>query len=101
MSVFYYIGVILIWGTTWFGIKIGLEDLNPIYSLGIRFLFAGIILLLFILIKYKGIPEESKDIKLILLLTFFSYTVPYALVYWGEQFIFSDLTSVIFARGSN
>jgi drug/metabolite transporter (DMT)-like permease len=43
----------LIWGSTWLGIKIGLEDSPPFLSAGFRFLIATAFL--FIWAKKKGI----------------------------------------------
>ena len=92
-----YISICFIWGTTWLAIKVGYDDLTPFFGLGIRFLISGLILLGFLIIKYNKIPEESKDIKLIIYLSTLSFIVPYTLIYWGEQFIYSDIASVIFA----
>jgi len=92
-----YILMCLIWGTTWMAIKIGLNDLNPFFSLGMRYLSAGIFMLFYIMIAYRKIELDRKDFKLIVYITMFNFILPYSLVYWGAQFIFSDLTSVIFA----
>ena len=92
-----YIFLCFIWGTTWMAIKIGLKDLTPFFSLGLRYLIAGIFMLVYILTIHRKITVEKKQWKLIFLITLFNFIIPYGLVYWGEQFIFSDLTAVIFA----
>jgi len=78
-------------------IKIGLNDLTPFFSLGIRYLVAGSSLALYLWIVDRKIIFEKQHLRLLILITLFNYIVPYSLVYWGEQFIYSDLTSVIFA----
>ena len=78
-------------------IKIGLNDLTPFFSLGMRYLVAGSSLGLYLWMVDKRITFEKKHLKLVILVTLFNYIVPYSLVYWGEQFIYSDLSSVIFA----
>ncbi|OGC81084.1 MAG: hypothetical protein A2W07_03540 [candidate division Zixibacteria bacterium RBG_16_43_9] len=87
----------LIWGSTWLGIKIGLEDSPPFLSAGFRFLIAT--LFLFIWAKKKGIKfsEYKAQAFKILIPGFFMYYLSYSLVYWGEQYINSGLTAVLFA----
>lgn len=87
----------LIWGTTWMFIKIGLDDLTPFFSLGLRYLAAGAVLGIYLLISEKKITFEKQHFKLIIYITFLNFMIPYALVYWAEQYIYSDLTCVIFA----
>jgi drug/metabolite transporter (DMT)-like permease len=92
-----YILICLIWGSTWMVIKIGLEGMTPFLSASLRFAVASIILYTIILIKGISIPttREAKWFFLIVALT--SFSIPFALVYWGEQRISSGLTSVLFA----
>jgi len=87
----------LIWGSTWLGIKIGLEDSPPFLSAGFRFLIATTFL--FFWAKKKGIRfSDYKDQAFkILIPGFFMYYLSYSLVYWGEQYINSGLTAVLFA----
>ncbi len=92
-----YLLICLIWGSTWLAIRIGLDSLTPIFSAGLRFLSAAIFV--FIMMKFRRISlqKDSNSIKLYLILGIFSFIIPYGLVYWGEQFIPSGLTSIIFA----
>ncbi len=92
-----YIILCLIWGTTWMGIKIGLDDLNPFLSLGIRFLIASGCIGGYLLLRDRTPLFRREQIGLILWITLFNYIFPYSLVYWGEQFIHSNLTAVIYA----
>lgn len=87
----------LVWGTTWMAIKVGLEDLTPMFSLSLRLLISGIILLLFILIKEKKFTYDKSQFKIIVYLTLFNFSIPYMLVYWGELYIYSDLAAIILA----
>ncbi|MGB7296705.1 MAG: EamA family transporter [Candidatus Aminicenantales bacterium] len=91
--------ICLIWGTTFLVIKIGLEDLPPFLAVGLRFLMAGLVLSFYLLLAQDrvALPKGRENLKFIISLTLLNYLVPYALVYWGEQFISSGLTSVIFA----
>ncbi len=92
-----YITLCLIWGNTWMAIKIGLSDLTPFFSLGVRYLIAGICLGAFLFLKDRTILIKKDQVKLIFLITFLNYIIPYSLVYWAEQHIYSNLTAVIYA----
>ncbi|MEW6653593.1 MAG: EamA family transporter [Bacteroidota bacterium] len=92
-----YILICLLWGSTWLAIRLGLDSLTPVYSAGIRFTFASVLIL--ILMKYKRIQlqKDSLSVKLYFILAYFSFVIPFGLVYWAEQFIPSGLASIIFA----
>jgi drug/metabolite transporter (DMT)-like permease len=95
--VFAYLLACLIWGTTWLAIRVGLEDLTPLVSGGYRFILAS--LLIFVLMKIRKIPLETDkiSIRLYLMMAFFSFSIPFSFVYWGEQYVPSGLASVLFA----
>jgi drug/metabolite transporter (DMT)-like permease len=87
----------LIWGSTWMAIRVGLDSLTPFISVGLRFSFAALFILIFMKIKGMKIQMDRLSIKLYLQMAFFSFVIPYGLVYWGEQYIPSGLASVLFA----
>ena len=87
----------LIWGSTWMAIRLGLDSLTPFISIGLRFSFASIFILIFMKIKGMKIQVDKLSIKLYFQMGFFSFVIPYGLVYWGEQYIPSGLASVLFA----
>lgn len=94
-KVIFYSIMCLIWGTTWMAIKVGLEDLTPVFSLSLRLLISGVLLLFFILVKEKRFSYDKNQFKIIAYLTLFNYIVPYVLIYWGELHIYSDLAAII------
>jgi drug/metabolite transporter (DMT)-like permease len=91
-----YIIISLIWGSTWLAIRIGLESLTPFLSAGLRFLVAALVIYLLMLIKKLPIQKDKIAVKLYFLMGFFSFIIPFGLVYWGQQFIASGLASVLF-----
>lgn len=86
-----------IWGSTWIAIKFGLEALTPFFSAGIRFILASIFI--FILMRVRGISLQTDKvaIRLYLLMGFFSFVIPFGLVYWAQQFVPSGMAAVLFA----
>ncbi|HZW37725.1 MAG TPA: EamA family transporter [Ignavibacteriaceae bacterium] len=91
-----YILVCLIWGTTWFAIRISLNDLTPFLSAGIRFIVASVIIYIIMLIKGYKLQLDKIAVRLYLVMGFFSFMIPFGLVYWGEQFVPSGLAAVLF-----
>jgi drug/metabolite transporter (DMT)-like permease len=92
-----YIIICLIWGSTWIAIKLGLDSLTPLISAGLRFTLASI--LIFVILQFRGktLQKDTASIKIYFFLGYFSFVIPFWLVYWSEQFIPSGLASVLFA----
>lgn len=87
----------LIWGTTWLGIKIGLEFYPPFFSLAIRFGLSGPLFLLIMRLRGEKIPWEWRYQPFFMTVGFLSFIVSYGVVYWSEQYITSGLAAVLFA----
>lgn len=87
----------LVWGSTWLAIKIGLTSMPPFLGAGIRFFLASIILFIIIKVKKIEIPMTPDARRLYLVLVVFSFTIPFAFVYWAEQYIPTGLASILFA----
>lgn len=87
----------LIWGLTWVAIKIGLADLPPFLSAGVRFALASAILWPAVLWRRTPLPDNWPEYRKILTPGVFIYGLNYALVYWGEQYIGAGLSAILFA----
>jgi drug/metabolite transporter (DMT)-like permease len=85
--------LVLIWSSTWVAIKIGLDDMPPLLSAGIRFAIAGGGLLL--LAKAMKRPLQT-DAVLATTLGLLPFATAYGLIYWGEQYVPSGLAAVLF-----
>lgn len=94
-KIFVWLLLCLIWGTTWFFIKIGLDDLPPISFAGLRFTLA--LLLLFILIKIQKIPlpKTKNEWKILCVTGILQFSINYSLVFWSEKYISSGLAAVL------
>ena len=89
--------ICLIWGSSWAAVKIGIESIPPLLSLGIRLTLASIILGLIVFVKHLPVPREYKFWKLVLIMVFTSFSVPFVLIYWAQLQVGSGLASVLFA----
>jgi drug/metabolite transporter (DMT)-like permease len=88
-----YGSLVLIWSSTWVAIKIGLEDVPPLLSAGVRFAIAGAGLLA--LARALDRPLRT-DATLATLLGLLPFAAAYGLIYWGEQYVPSGLAAVLF-----
>lgn len=92
-----YIIVCLVWGTTWLFIKLGLNDLTPFFSAGLRFAVASLVFGIVIAVKKYPVHNDKNARLLYLYNALFSFIIPFGLVYWGGQFIASGLSAIMFA----
>lgn len=92
-----FIVISIIWGSTWLAIKIGLESVPPFFAVAIRFTLAALILFIIMRIRGERLPVDRTSVFLYLILAVLSFSFPFALVYWGEQYIASGLASILFA----
>lgn len=89
-----YAILVLVWSSTWVSIKIGLDDLPPLFGAGIRFALAGIVLLAGAAAVKRSITQT--DWRLAALLGALPFATTYGLIYWAEQYVPSGLAAVLF-----
>jgi putative membrane protein PagO len=77
-------------------IKLGLRGAPPMTAVAIRFIIAAILVFFIIAVRRKRIPRTPEFLYLSLFLSVFHLALPYVLVYWGEQYVSSGLTAVLF-----
>lgn len=85
------------WGTTWIGIKIAVETVPPLTSAGIRFLITFPLFIAFAYFKKEPLffPKEKRAFFWTIVI--FYFVLPYFLINYGEQFVSSGLTALIFS----
>ena len=86
-----------VWGSTWLAIKVGLGSLPPITFAGIRFVIASSLLASYAIAKRVQFPKDANSWRVMLFLSLSQIAVPYALAFWGEQYMTAGLTSLLFA----
>ena len=86
--------VCIIWGTTYFGIKIALESIPPFLMGGLRYLVAGVILALILRAQGRALPGRAMW-RTLFVLGFFMLLLGNGGVVYGEQFVPSGLTAVL------
>ncbi|MCX6829923.1 MAG: EamA family transporter [candidate division Zixibacteria bacterium] len=97
MAILIYTLLCLIWGSTWMAIKVGLEDSPPLWSAGLRFVIAGLMVLVISRFRSAKFPRSWKELGKVAIPGIFMYGLSYMLVYRSEVYIDSALTAVLFA----
>ncbi|MGH7706544.1 MAG: DMT family transporter [Vulcanimicrobiaceae bacterium] len=91
-----YIGICVIWGTTWLAIKVGLQFAPPITSVGARFALAGLALLAVAVLRGETRPLRALPWKLVAIMASCLFGLNYVLTYVAEQGLASGLTAILF-----
>ncbi|MFQ5603140.1 MAG: EamA family transporter [bacterium] len=88
--------VCIFWGTTYLAIRIGVEVFPAAIFAGIRFLIAGVLFLVFLLIRGYKLPvgRELLDITIVGIALL---TIANGIVVWAEQWVPSGLAALIVA----
>jgi drug/metabolite transporter (DMT)-like permease len=86
-----------VWGTTWAVIRVGLRGIPPITGVALRFALASAVLLAFVPVFGVKLGRDPYERRLWWANAFLSFTIPYGILYWAEQWLPSGLAAVIFA----
>jgi drug/metabolite transporter (DMT)-like permease len=85
-----------VWGTTWLAIRIGLETVPPLLSAGVRCCLAAVVLYGIVRVRSVQMPWTRNAWNVYLSLGILTICIPFALIYWGQQFIPTGLSSILF-----
>lgn len=92
-----YVLTIIIWGSTWIGIKFQLGTVDPMVSVVYRFALSSVILLVFCRLRGLSLKFSLKDHGFMALLGLLLFSVNYWLVYVAEVHLTSGLVAVLFS----
>ncbi len=92
-----YVITILVWGSTWLGIKYQLGSVDPMISVVYRFGLAAVLLFAFCFFKRLNLKFSLKEHLFMALLGALLFSLNYWLVYVAEQYLTSGLVAVLFS----
>jgi drug/metabolite transporter (DMT)-like permease len=92
-----YVMLCLIWGSTWLVIKVGYGGLGPFNVASVRFFIAGVVLACILPLFRARWPSTRAEWLLVIWVGLVLFAADYGLIYWGEQYLDSGLTSILFA----
>lgn len=91
-----FASVILIWSTTWYGIKLQTNGTPPAISVGLRFTLASLLLFAYLLATRQH-RIEWRALRLVLLQGLAFFGVTYVLEYSAMQYLTSGLAALLFS----
>lgn len=93
----FYLLTVLIWGSTWLGIKFQLGVVDPIVSVTYRFALASILLLVWCAAKNMNMRFSLREHAFMLLQGMLLFGFNYLCFYEAELYVTSGLAAVIFS----
>lgn len=96
-NILFYFATILIWGSTWIGIKLQLGVVDPMVSVGYRFTLAALILIVWCRIRQLPMQFTAGEHMFIALQGTFLFAINYLFFYLAELYVASGLAAVIFS----
>ncbi len=91
------LALILIWGSTWAAIRIGLQGIPPFTGIALRFALASAALLAVAFAIRIPLGRNRLERRLWLVNTVLTFSLSYGIVYWSEQYVPSGLAAILFA----
>ncbi|MBW1635009.1 MAG: EamA family transporter [Deltaproteobacteria bacterium] len=96
-NLLFYLLVVLIWGSSWIGIKLQLGTVEPMASVTYRFGLASVILLIWCRIRGLNMRFSLQEHGFMLLQGVLLFCLNYILFYIAELHVTSGLAAVIFS----
>ena len=88
---------VVIWGSTWIGIKYQLGVVDPMASIAHRFLLAALLIWVFLLLRRQPLWLPLRDHPFLLLQGLCLFCINYYFVYHAELVLTSGLVAVVFS----
>jgi len=96
-QILYFVIPCFIWGSTWFAIKFQLGQVDPLVSVVYRFMIAGLLLMVFSLIRKLNLRFTLREHLLMILQGIILFGFNYWLVYLAETNLASGIVAIIFS----
>jgi drug/metabolite transporter (DMT)-like permease len=94
MNVAFFVLVGLIWGSVWLPIKLAVSVFPPFTTAATRILIASLLALGFVWLQKIPLPDR-RTIARCMIIGLLSMGVPWLLLFWGQQFIYPALSSIL------
>jgi drug/metabolite transporter (DMT)-like permease len=96
VNVLLYSVIVLLWGSTWIGIKLQLGSVDPAVSVAYRYILAAICMFVWCAARRLPIRFGRRSHLWFALVGLLMYSTNYVLFYYCSQYLVSGLVSIIF-----
>jgi drug/metabolite transporter (DMT)-like permease len=90
-----FLGLSLAWGSSFFWIKIAVQDIGPFMLVALRVLFGILGLVAVLLVRRPARPADPRLWRNLLILGLTNTALPFVLISWAEQHIDSAVAAVL------
>src|SRR5690348_12216428 len=88
--------IYLVWGSTFYAIRVGVHEVPPLLLAAIRFTIAGVALFAWAVAKGEALPSR-REWGATAVVAFLIFVVDYGFLFWAEQRVPSGTAAVILA----
>jgi len=88
--------IYVVWGSTFFAIRVGVREVPPFLLAALRFLIAGLVLYGWMIARGERSPSGRQWMSAFLL-ALFAFVLDYGLLFWAEQRVPSGIAAVMMA----
>jgi drug/metabolite transporter (DMT)-like permease len=89
-----FAAIYVLWGATFFAIRVAVLEIPPFFTAGLRFSVAGI--LLYGTMRLRGQPRPSLiEWRGLFLIGLCMFVLTYGALFWAEQYVTSSITAII------
>lgn len=88
--------IYIVWGSTFYAIRVGVHEVPPLLLAAMRFSAAGLALLSWMIARGERWPTRREWLSASLL-AFFIFVMDYGLLFWAEQRVPSGIAAVMLA----
>lgn len=92
-----FLAICTIWGTTFLAIRVAIETIPTLYVTGIRFVSAGLLLLIIALLRGERFPRSHVVWRHQIVTGFLLFAIANASLVWSEHFLSSGLAALLAA----
>jgi len=89
-----YVAMVLLWGSTWAAIAVGVASVPPFVFALERAVAVAVLLTLLSLTLHLPFPRDGRTIAAAATAGLFNIGIPWAVIFWSEQFVPSGLVAV-------
>lgn len=91
-----YSVIYFVWGSTYYAIRIGVNEVPPLLFAGMRFASAGVPLVVWATARGEPFPSP-RECKSVILLASLMFVLDYGLLFWAEQHVPSGIAAIMLA----
>jgi drug/metabolite transporter (DMT)-like permease len=88
--------IYFVWGSTFYAIRVGVEEVPPLLLAALRFTAAGALLFSWVALRGERLPSR-REWGAVLVMALLIFLVDYGILFWAEQRVASGTAAVILA----